>query len=334
MPVPTSLATLSQTPGSNSPAGSDAVFPSLDDYLRETFADLARLRDGANSWLTSVSGTNTITATCSSINALVAGQVFRFVASANTGAVTLNINGLGAKAVTRPGSVALVAGDMPTFAEVGYNGTTFEILNSRRVASADSATTATTTTSPKYQTGAIIPSISTEVPAGTVAMDGGTIGDASSGGTSRANADAADLFAVLWNGSTNAVLPIQNSSGAATTRGASAAADFAAHKRLPVPTLVDGQALLAAVSSTVMTATVGTVLNHTHGVTDPGHTHDQVVYSDTWAGTAGSYKTQAWNGFSTAATASATAGITVNTNTSGTAMNQAAGMYVMFYLAL
>ena len=140
MPVPTSLATLSQTPASNSPAGSDAVFPLLDDYLREMFADFARLRDGANSWLTSVSGVDTITASCTSIGALVAGQVFRFVAAgANTGAVTLNINGLGAKAVKRPGAVALVAGDMPTFAEVGYNGTDFELLNSKHVALADSA---------------------------------------------------------------------------------------------------------------------------------------------------------------------------------------------------
>lgn len=147
MPVPTSLATLSQTPASNSPAGSDAVFPQLDDYLREMFADFARLRDGANSWLTGVSGVDTITASCTSINALVAGQVFRFVAAgANTTAVTLNINGLGAKAVTRPGAVALVAGDMPTFAEVGYNGATFELLNSKHVALADAATSATSAT--------------------------------------------------------------------------------------------------------------------------------------------------------------------------------------------
>lgn len=148
MPVPTSLATLSQTPGSNSPAGSDAVFPQLDDYLREMFADFARLRDGANAWLTGVSGADTITASCASIGALVAGQVFRFVtAGANTTAVTLNINGLGAKAVKRPGAVALVAGDMPTFAEVGYNGTDFELLNSKHVALADLATSATSATS-------------------------------------------------------------------------------------------------------------------------------------------------------------------------------------------
>lgn len=164
MPVPTSLATLSQTPASNSPAGSDAVFPLLDDYLREMFSDFARLRDGANSWLTGVSGTNTITATCSSINALVAGQVFRFVASANTGAVTLNINGLGAKAVTRAGAVALVTGDMPTFAEVGYNGTTFELLNSKHVALADLATSATSATTATSATSATAATTAASVP--------------------------------------------------------------------------------------------------------------------------------------------------------------------------
>jgi hypothetical protein len=71
-------------------------------------------------------------------------------------------------------------------------------------------------------------------PAGWVKANGGTIGSAASGATTRANADTLALFTVLWNDHDNTVLPIQNSSGSATTRGASAAADFAANKRLPV----------------------------------------------------------------------------------------------------
>lgn len=259
MPVPSSLATLSQTPASNSPAGSDAVFPLLDDYLREMFADFARLRDGSNSWLTSVSGVDTITASCTSIGALVAGQVFRFVAAgANTTAVTLNINGLGAKAVKRPGAVALIAGDIPTFAEVGYNGSTFELLNSKHVALADTATSATTATTaggvpwsgvtgtPTTAAGYGITDASAapgDLKHSYQLADHGqwlladlrTIGNATSGGTARANADTANLFAVLWAGISNANLPIQDSSGAPSTRGASAAADFAANKRLPIP---------------------------------------------------------------------------------------------------
>lgn len=69
-------------------------------------------------------------------------------------------------------------------------------------------------------------------PNGWVIENGGTIGNASSGATTRANADTEALFSLLWTEFTNAELPIQTSSGAASTRGASASADFSAGKRL------------------------------------------------------------------------------------------------------
>ena len=68
---------------------------------------------------------------------------------------------------------------------------------------------------------------------------GGTVGSASSGGTLIAAAGASTLFGYLWDNFSNTVLAIQDSSGVATTRGASAAADFAANKRMPVPDLRD-----------------------------------------------------------------------------------------------
>lgn len=70
-------------------------------------------------------------------------------------------------------------------------------------------------------------------PATFVGADGSTIGDAASGAT-RANDDTQALFTAYWNLS-NAASPILTSSGSASTRGASAAADFAAHKRLTSP---------------------------------------------------------------------------------------------------
>lgn len=70
-------------------------------------------------------------------------------------------------------------------------------------------------------------------PAGWVFASNLTIGNAASGATNRANADTVDLFIGLWNEYDNTELPIQNSSGTATTRGASAQADFDANKRLP-----------------------------------------------------------------------------------------------------
>lgn len=86
---------------------------------------------GSAVWLTSVSGTNTITATATpTFAAYVAGMTFRFVAAnSNTGATTININGLGAKAITKNGAQALNADDILDSAAVTiiYDGTEFQL---------------------------------------------------------------------------------------------------------------------------------------------------------------------------------------------------------------
>jgi microcystin-dependent protein len=74
----------------------------------------------------------------------------------------------------------------------------------------------------------------TTAPSGYVLSSGRTIGSASSGGTERANSDTFFLYELLWNSYSNAELAIQDSAGVATTRGASALADFQANKRLPL----------------------------------------------------------------------------------------------------
>lgn len=68
-------------------------------------------------------------------------------------------------------------------------------------------------------------------------VDGKTIGDASSGATARANADVFDLYAVLWGAvdNTNSQIKIYNDAGVLIEKGASATADFAAHKRISLP---------------------------------------------------------------------------------------------------
>jgi hypothetical protein len=70
-------------------------------------------------------------------------------------------------------------------------------------------------------------------PTGWVAGDGTTIGNVGSGAT-RANADTFALFNAWWGWYTDAQLPILTSAGAGSTRGASAAADWAALKRMTV----------------------------------------------------------------------------------------------------
>lgn len=182
----------------------------------------------------------------------------------------------------------------------------------------------------RYTTGEVVLSLDTAAPAGTVAMNGSTIGSALSG-AGRANTDTQALFELLWNNSDNTLLPILDASGAVTTRGASAAVDFAANKRMPLPTPQDGDALLAAVSSAAMSRTAGEVIAHTHGVTDPTHTHGytqpSIIGGSQGAGGNPSLPHTSWQQTQNAAT-----GITIN-STGGT-KNKAAGLHFKLYMAL
>lgn len=69
---------------------------------------------------------------------------------------------------------------------------------------------------------------------GWVWANGTTVGSGASGATGRANADTQDLFTLIWSSFPNTQRTIQNSDGSPGTRGVSAAADFAANKRIPV----------------------------------------------------------------------------------------------------
>lgn len=78
--------------------------------------------------------------------------------------------------------------------------------------------------------------LESQVPDGTLACSGKTVGDASSNATARANADMSALFSHLWTiGNTDGSLSILTSGGSASTYGADAATDFAAHKQIALP---------------------------------------------------------------------------------------------------
>ena len=66
-------------------------------------------------------------------------------------------------------------------------------------------------------------------PPGFVMADGRTIGDAATGATNRANADCLTLFTLLWGITADGHCPLPGG------RGASAAADWAAHKAITLP---------------------------------------------------------------------------------------------------
>jgi len=64
--------------------------------------------------LTGVTGTNTVTAgTTPATTAYLTGQLFKFIAAnTNTGAVTVNVDAVGAAPITKNGTAALTAGDI------------------------------------------------------------------------------------------------------------------------------------------------------------------------------------------------------------------------------
>jgi microcystin-dependent protein len=102
-------------------------------------------------------------------------------------------------------------------------------------------------------------------------MNDGSIGNAASAATNRANADTSDLYNLLWNNVADAWAPVSGG------RGASAAADFAANKRLTLPRAL-GRAMAGAgagsgLTSRALGAYTGT---ETHTLSEaelPPHTH-------------------------------------------------------------
>ena len=80
-----------------------------------------------------------------------------------------------------------------------------------------------------FLTGEVIYAILNSTPAGWLLLNDGTIGNAASLATNRANADTETLFEQLWTLTSNSYCPVSGG------RGASAAADFAASKTLQLP---------------------------------------------------------------------------------------------------
>jgi len=165
------------------------------------------------------------------------GLKVRFRAlNGNTGTSDIDVAGIGVVVIKKEDGVSdLGAGDIPAgqVIEVVYNAATgfFELF------------------SHKYEDQVFfvsycVPCLLLAAPAGWILLNDGTIGDASSSGTTRANADCEALFKLIW---TNISQPSGNTrcivSGGVI--GVSANADWSAHKNLQIPKML-GRALCSA----------------------------------------------------------------------------------------
>jgi hypothetical protein len=128
-----------QTPTANIPLGGFRLTGVGNAVNAQDAVTAAQLQGGALMTLTSVAGTDTITANTLPVTAAyVAGQTFDLpVAGANTtNNVTININALGAKNVTKFGGVGLVPGDLQGTVKLRYDGTQFQLISAPAVAMA------------------------------------------------------------------------------------------------------------------------------------------------------------------------------------------------------
>jgi len=136
------------------------------------------------------------------------------------GVLTLTHN---ATSLILPGgaSITTAVGDVAWFASEGSGN--WRCNHYQRAA------TAPISASNVFTTGDVKLTIKTVADVGWVLMNDGTIGNAASGGTTRANADTVDLFTLLWNNTADAQCAVS------TGRGANAAADYAANKTIALP---------------------------------------------------------------------------------------------------
>lgn len=163
------------TPTANIPMGTYKITGLGAGTVATDAVRLSQLQNGGTTTYITAAGTDTITGTVTpTLTAYATGQQFSFVVAAtNTTAVTLNVDGVGAKAVTRTGSVALVAGDMiiGQVVIVEYDGTRFQLINGNNLRVAGTTSGIATIVTPAV---AGTPTITLPIVTGTLATLAGT----------------------------------------------------------------------------------------------------------------------------------------------------------------
>lgn len=97
---------------------------------RTMYSTAGQVQDSTLTYLTTITGTDTLTAVAPVLlSAYATGQVFHFLATGtNTGAVTININGIGAKSIKTQDGTDLAAGTLTSglAVQIIYDGTNFQ----------------------------------------------------------------------------------------------------------------------------------------------------------------------------------------------------------------
>lgn len=300
----------------------------LNDSARAAMAALAKYRDDISGSITTGGTSTAYTVTTSqTLTTLTNGFQVAFQAHAANGAsATLQVDGTAAKALRVASSTALPEGALAAggvYRAVYDSGDDCYYVQSYYVETA-------------VPTGSIQDYLGSTAPSGFVLASGRTIGDASSSATERANADTSALFTLLWNSYDNSILAVSGG------RGASAAADFAAHKTIVVPDLrgrgrvgkddmggtaanritasgsgITGTTLGASGGAETHTLLTAQMPSHTHtaSVTDPGHSHSYYMPDGyDWKGGAVNYAAKPTIA---ATTGDSTTGISVSNSSTG-----------------
>jgi microcystin-dependent protein len=236
---------------------------------RTTMAEIAEWRDDLAGMIDTAGTATALTvSTSQGLSSLVGADGFRVAARMHLRsglAPTLNVDGTGAKNITAETGVTLDYGQLPkgSVQEFVYD----EGDDEWRLIG----------TLPGWHVGEIRDTSRGSAPSGWLLCSGRTIGSASSNATARANADTEYLYTVLWTDYTDAELPMVTSGGSPTTRGASAAADFAANKRLSLPDfrgrVLAGKDDMGGTSANRLTNQSGGLNGDTLGASGGAETH-------------------------------------------------------------
>lgn len=171
--MPTSIPTLN--PG-------DTI---LDTHIENLYPPLNNLETGAAFYGAAGGSTNAYTVTLSPTpGSYTSGMMVHMLANAaNTGAATVNVNGMGAKTITKEGGNALVGGEIAAgqLVVLLYDGTNFQLL-SGAASPAQSQTTTTNATPATLHTVAIASGRTYQIEARVQARrTGGSAGTAEDG---------------------------------------------------------------------------------------------------------------------------------------------------------